>query len=85
MVGINLNDESGVASAIAFFGPTTSPATSFTASGVMTLVAGTNKGGTWRATIAIPAGTTGTHYVGFRGVDLLGNTGPVFSWAILQP
>ena len=50
----------------------------------MRIYAGSNKAGAWRATLTIPAGTTGTHYVGFRAIDFAGNETRV-AWAILAP
>jgi hypothetical protein len=49
----------------------------------MTLVAGTNKAGTWRASLAIPVGTSGTHYVCFQAIDFSQNETRI-AWAIRQ-
>ena len=49
----------------------------------MTLFAGTNKAGTWRASLTIPAGTSGIHYVCFQATDIAGNTTRI-AWAIQQ-
>jgi hypothetical protein len=49
----------------------------------MTLFAGTNKAGTWRASLTIPAGTSGIHYVCFQAADIAGNTTRI-AWAIQQ-
>ena len=49
----------------------------------MTLFAGTNKAGTWRASLTIPAGTSGIHYVCFQATDIAGNTTRI-AWAIEQ-
>ena len=74
-VEIRFIDSGGISRVTAFFGPRANNITiGFSASSPLSLASGTNKNGIWRGNLQIPAGTTGSQYVGFEALDESGNS-----------